>query len=290
MWWDIIKDEAEVDEAVEDITSLKTIYGMDPLQVTTNWIRGPLSALNQFADLFNKGKNNNLFKPNTYLEYKGYEWTEEERWDGTRAFMNNKSKFKDKTSVQPKRGDLIDLVKYSIRSKDSNWQIKIFINYDFDKSIFPDMNIKIYENDKHVATMGYYGLTSKLYFSNWFKELENLNFRYKNITLLHSYKNKPITLTGGNALSNIINIIRNEFNRLKKYRVKISLYKIRNSIQKRAREGKGSPIPSNIANLFNYGKFEAWFERILLPIMRMTNMKEFNQMSKIHEYRAVVFR
>ena len=260
-WWSIIKDEAEVDEAVENIKSLKTIYDMDPLQLTTNWIRGPLSALNQFADLFNKEKNNNIFKPNTHLEYKGYEWTEEERWDGTRAFMNNKSKFRDKTNVQPREGALIDLVKYSIRNKDSNWQIKIFIDYDFDKGIyFPDMNIKIYENDKHVATMGPFTLFSKLYSKRWFQELENLNFRYKNITLLHSYKDKPITLTGGNALSNIINIIRNEFNRLKKYRVKISLYKIRSSIQRRAREGKGSPIPSNLDILFTYGKFEAWFE------------------------------
>lgn len=81
------------------------------------------------------------------------------------------------------------------------------------------MNIKIYENDKHVASIENIALRTKVYSDRWFREWQNLNFKYKNITLFHSYKNKPITLkTGNNPLNNIINIIKNEFMRLKNIR------------------------------------------------------------------------
>ena len=265
-WWNIIKDEEDLDDALEQVSSASTNYG---ITLNSKWIRGPLSPLNQFASLFNKSQNRSLFKPNTYLSYSDFDFQRIEPFTG-----------------RPNVKDLANLVRYSIKNKDSNWQVRLYINYNFEEGRggwFPDLNIKIYENDKHVATIENIALSTDLYSQRWFKEWQNVNFKYKNITLFHSYKDKPITLkTGNNPLNNVINIIRNEFMRLKKYSSGISYSSLYKSIIMRMNKKKirfPKPWPLNPDN------FRIFYQRILLPIMEMTNMPEYEEMSKLGPYR-----
>mgnify|MGYP003115033121 FL=1 len=266
-WWNIIKDEEDLDDALEQVSFASDNYG---ITFNSKWIRGPLSPLNQFASLFNKdGEGRSLFKPNSYLSYSDYDFQRIEPFTG-----------------RPNVKDLANLVRYSIKNKDSNWQVRLYINYDFEQGRggwFPDLNIKIYENDKHVASIENIALRTKVYSDRWFREWQNLNFKYKNITLFHSYKNKPITLkTGNNPLNNIINIIKNEFMRLKKYSSGINYYSLYQSIVKRMNKGKISE-PENWP--LRTDNFRHFCEKIVLPIMKMTNMPEYEEMSKLGPYR-----
>ena len=144
-WWNIIKDEEDLDDALDDVASAYTDYGIN---LNSRWIRGPLSTLNQFADLFNKDTERSFFKPNTNLSFSDY---------GFERIIP----FTGRSTIK----DLANLVRYSIKNKDSNWQVRLYINYDFKGGRggwFPDLNIKIYENDKHVASIENIALSVKV--------------------------------------------------------------------------------------------------------------------------------
>lgn len=56
-WWNIIKDEEDLDDALEQVSFASDNYG---ITFNSKWIRGPLSPLNQFASLFNKDTDRSL--------------------------------------------------------------------------------------------------------------------------------------------------------------------------------------------------------------------------------------